>query len=98
MLCQWVLLNMADGFFQIFDPNNKRYEVPLQTPPTRHKVSSTDYDIKIQKSPFGLTIFRKSTGAIMYVCSFILPISYFLLRISRLPFHLGSSFLSDLIL
>ncbi|XP_056421060.1 sucrase-isomaltase, intestinal isoform X1 [Hyla sarda] len=55
--------------FKIYDPNEKRYEVPvpLNIPSTP---SSTDqgrlYDVEIVNNPFGIRIKRKSTGTIIW--------------------------------
>ncbi|XP_038174418.1 maltase-glucoamylase, intestinal isoform X2 [Arvicola amphibius] len=55
--------------FKIFDPNNKRYEVPvpLNIPAVPE---STDegrlYDVSIKENPFGIIISRKSTGTVIW--------------------------------
>ncbi|KAL8620862.1 hypothetical protein ACOMHN_047033 [Nucella lapillus] len=53
--------------FRIFDPNNKRYEVPmdLNTGSTPITPEKADYKVTLQSSPFGIQITRKSTGAIL---------------------------------
>uniref|UniRef100_F1SRR8 Maltase-glucoamylase 2 (putative) n=1 Tax=Sus scrofa TaxID=9823 RepID=F1SRR8_PIG len=55
--------------FKIYDPTNKRYEVPvsLNTPPS--PVGSTAdrlYDVRIQNNPFGIQIRRKSSGTVIW--------------------------------
>ncbi|KAG9494130.1 hypothetical protein GDO78_001786 [Eleutherodactylus coqui] len=55
--------------FKIYDPNNKRYEVPvpLNTPSTP---SSTGlgrlYDVEIVNNPFGIRITRRSTKTVIW--------------------------------
>uniref|UniRef100_A0A803TT01 P-type domain-containing protein n=1 Tax=Anolis carolinensis TaxID=28377 RepID=A0A803TT01_ANOCA len=55
--------------FKIYDPNNKRYEVPvpLFTP---NNPESTDadrlYQVEIVNNPFGIQIKRKSTGSVIW--------------------------------
>ncbi|XP_008581186.1 PREDICTED: maltase-glucoamylase, intestinal [Galeopterus variegatus] len=52
--------------FKIYDPNNKRYEVPvpLNIPDVPSSTSESQlYDVLIKKNPFGIEIRRKSTGA-----------------------------------
>ncbi|KAJ6660960.1 hypothetical protein lerEdw1_016980 [Lerista edwardsae] len=55
--------------FKIFDPNNKRYEVPvpLFTPssPTSTEASRL-YRVEIVNNPFGIQIRRTSTGAVIW--------------------------------
>ncbi|XP_054420203.1 probable maltase-glucoamylase 2 [Pteronotus mesoamericanus] len=55
--------------FKIYDPTNKRYEVPvpLNTPPS--PVGSPQnrlYDVKIQSNPFGIQIRRKASGTVIW--------------------------------
>ncbi|XP_057588529.1 probable maltase-glucoamylase 2 [Hippopotamus amphibius kiboko] len=55
--------------FKIYDPTNKRYEVPvpLNTPPS--PVGSPEnrlYDVKIQSNPFGIQIRRKSSSTVIW--------------------------------
>lgn len=47
---------------RIYDPMNKRYEVPLQVPVVQKKADTTDYDIKINDQPFSIMVTRKSSG------------------------------------
>lgn len=58
--------------FQIYDPNNKRYEVPLNLTkgPPNH-TGSGDYVVTLQQSPFGILIRRSSTGATLCVMGLI---------------------------
>lgn len=55
---------------KIYDPNNKRYEVPLDVPIVQTKVNDIDYNISINAKPFALIVTRKSTGALLYVLFF----------------------------
>ncbi|KAF5914482.1 hypothetical protein HPG69_016433 [Diceros bicornis minor] len=55
--------------FKIYDPTNKRYEVPvpLNTPPS--PVGSPEnclYDVRIQSNPFGIQIRRKSSNTVIW--------------------------------
>ena len=57
---------------QIVDPNNERYQVPVvninqpyQQSKYDAKDNNTDYQISINKSPFALKIYRKSTGKLL---------------------------------
>ncbi|KAL8576667.1 hypothetical protein ACOMHN_025142 [Nucella lapillus] len=54
--------------FRIFDPHNKRYEVPmdLNTSSSPIPPEKADYNVTLQNSPFGIQITRKSTGAILF--------------------------------
>ncbi|XP_069853023.1 uncharacterized protein [Dipodomys merriami] len=55
--------------FKIFDPNNKRYEVPvpLNIPSTPSSSSEARlYDVLIKENPFGIEIRRKSTGTVIW--------------------------------
>lgn len=47
---------------RIYDPANKRYEVPLQVPSVEKKANVTDYDVKVNQNPFSILITRKSSG------------------------------------
>ncbi|KAG8565064.1 hypothetical protein GDO81_012695 [Engystomops pustulosus] len=52
--------------FTIKDPNEKRYEVPIETPQrVKSQPSNVQYDVKINTEPFGLTVTRKSSGEIL---------------------------------
>lgn len=61
---------------KIIDPNNSRYEVPSlnRTQKSRPK-NDTDYQIFINENPFGIKIFRKSTGKIIIDTS-VAPLIY----------------------
>jgi hypothetical protein len=48
---------------KIYDPLNKRYEVPLQVPVVEKKADMTDYEVVVKSKPFSLLVTRKSTGA-----------------------------------
>uniref|UniRef100_A0A8C3XA55 P-type domain-containing protein n=1 Tax=Catagonus wagneri TaxID=51154 RepID=A0A8C3XA55_9CETA len=55
--------------FKIYDPTNKRYEVPvpLNTPPSPvGSPANRLYDVRIQNNPFGIQILRKSSGAVIW--------------------------------
>ena len=52
--------------FKIYDPANKRYEVPIETPDVQTKSSSLDYDVAFSDFPFGVAVTRKSTGAVVF--------------------------------
>jgi lysosomal alpha-glucosidase len=47
---------------RIYDPANKRYEVPLQVPIIENKADMTDYNVVINSIPFSIVVTRKSTG------------------------------------
>jgi len=47
---------------RIYDPANKRYEVPLQVPAVENKADMTDYNVVINSKPFSIVFTRKSTG------------------------------------
>lgn len=53
---------------QIFDPANKRYEVPvpldLPSPPEIQE-DKRMYLVNVTKQPFGIQVIRKSTGTVM---------------------------------
>uniref|UniRef100_A0A8C6T5C8 alpha-glucosidase n=1 Tax=Neogobius melanostomus TaxID=47308 RepID=A0A8C6T5C8_9GOBI len=51
--------------FKIWDPTTERYEVPvpLNVPPTPETdESKRTYEVKLTNNPFGIQVFRKSTG------------------------------------
>lgn len=50
---------------QIYDPNNKRYEVPIQTPTVSTQATERDYDVNVNTFPFGISVKRKSTNTVM---------------------------------
>lgn len=53
--------------FKIFDGASSRYEVPIKVPkPPGYRSSDVDYDVKFRKMPFGFTVTRKSSGAILF--------------------------------
>ncbi|XP_045144841.1 maltase-glucoamylase, intestinal [Echinops telfairi] len=55
--------------FKIYDPNNRRYEVPvpLNIPAAPSSTPSDRlYDVRIKENPFGIEITRKSTGNIIW--------------------------------
>ncbi|KAM9316521.1 sucrase-isomaltase, intestinal [Gastrophryne carolinensis] len=55
--------------FKIFDPNNKRFEVPvpINTPssPTSTEQNRL-YDVELTDNPFGIVIRRRSTGTVIW--------------------------------
>ncbi|XP_060052707.1 maltase-glucoamylase isoform X2 [Erinaceus europaeus] len=55
--------------FKIYDPNSKRYEVPIPLNLPRVPSSTSNgrlYDVQIVKNPFGIQIIRRSTGTIIW--------------------------------
>jgi hypothetical protein len=50
---------------RIYDPTNKRYEVPIPVPTVETKANVTDYIVSLNQSPFAIIIIRKSTGSIL---------------------------------
>lgn len=48
---------------RIYDPADKRYEVPLQVPIVENKADMTDYNVVINSKPFSIVVTRKSTNA-----------------------------------
>jgi hypothetical protein len=48
---------------RIYDPNNERYEVPLQVPVVEKKAAVTDYKVVVSSNPFAILVTRQSTGA-----------------------------------
>ena len=50
---------------QIYDPNNKRYEVPIVTPTVSTQATELDYDVNVNTFPFGISVKRKSTNTVM---------------------------------
>ncbi|CAF1263699.1 unnamed protein product [Adineta ricciae] len=51
---------------RIYDTEYKRYEVPLEVPIVVRKVDQTDYDVKVNPTPFSLLVTRKSTGVTLF--------------------------------
>lgn len=47
---------------RIYDPANKRYEVPIPVPVIEKKANMTDYNVVVNSKPFSLVVTRKSTG------------------------------------
>lgn len=54
--------------FKIFDPQERRYEVPLNVhkPSRLTDISDCDYTVSYVKEPFGLIVRRKSTNTIIF--------------------------------
>ncbi|XP_077980261.1 lysosomal alpha-glucosidase-like [Glandiceps talaboti] len=48
--------------FKIYDPNDGRYEVPIDTPKVTQKANLTDYEVKMSEKPFSLAVKRKSSN------------------------------------
>ncbi|KAM4874063.1 maltase-glucoamylase [Thomomys bottae] len=78
--------------FKIYDPSNKRYEVPIPLDIPSVPTSSSAgrlYDVLIKENPFGIEIRRKSTGTVIWD-SQVLGFTFndMFIRIStRLPSH-----------
>ncbi|EHB16913.1 Maltase-glucoamylase, intestinal [Heterocephalus glaber] len=54
---------------KIYDSTNKRYEVPvpLNTPPSPvDSLKNCLYDVRIQTTPFGIQVLRKSSGTVIW--------------------------------
>ncbi|XP_076451187.1 lysosomal alpha-glucosidase-like isoform X2 [Babylonia areolata] len=64
--------------FRIFDPHNKRYEVPMTLNTSSGTVPSeqTDYKVTLQSSPFGIQIVRRSNGVILFDSRNMAPLVY----------------------
>ncbi|KAG8523335.1 Maltase-glucoamylase, intestinal, partial [Galemys pyrenaicus] len=76
--------------FKIYDPNNKRYEVPvpLNIPAVPSSTPNSKlYDVIITNDPFGIKILRKSTGTAIWDSQLLgFTFSDMFIRIStRLP-------------
>ncbi|KAM5303222.1 putative maltase-glucoamylase 2 [Glossophaga mutica] len=55
--------------FKIYDPTNKRYEVPVPLNTPSSPVGSPEnrlYDVEIQSNPFGIQIRRKASGTVIW--------------------------------
>ncbi|XP_077980434.1 lysosomal alpha-glucosidase-like [Glandiceps talaboti] len=48
--------------FKIYDPNNQRYEVPIETPKVTKKVSQPNYEVDLQQEPFSIRVARFDPG------------------------------------
>jgi hypothetical protein len=55
---------------RIFDPNNQRFEVPLDVDQNKSKFKNdgimNDYYVSIVDEPFAIKVYRKSTQTLMY--------------------------------
>ncbi|XP_017358744.1 sucrase-isomaltase, intestinal [Cebus imitator] len=55
--------------FKIYDPQNKRYEVPVPLNLPTSPISTYEnrlYDVEIKENPFGIQIRRRSTGRVIW--------------------------------
>ncbi|XP_053512591.1 maltase-glucoamylase isoform X2 [Artibeus jamaicensis] len=55
--------------FKVYDPTNKRYEVPVPLNTPSSPVGSPEnrlYDVEIQNNPFGIQIRRNSSGTVIW--------------------------------
>ncbi|KAK2090614.1 hypothetical protein P7K49_031871 [Saguinus oedipus] len=55
--------------FKIYDPQNKRYEVPVPLNIPTTPISTYEnrlYDVEIKENPFGIQIRRRSTGRVIW--------------------------------
>ncbi|KAH0513128.1 Sucrase-isomaltase, intestinal [Microtus ochrogaster] len=55
--------------FKIYDPNNKRYEVPVPIDLPETPTSSYEnrlYDVEIKEKPFGIQVRRRSSGKLIW--------------------------------
>ena len=58
-----LLYESAQRFrLRIYDPTNKRFEVPLQVPVVPTKANVTDYEVSLTQAPFAILVKRRSTG------------------------------------
>ncbi|XP_067676211.1 lysosomal alpha-glucosidase-like [Haliotis asinina] len=55
--------------FKVYDPNNKRYEVPLPLNKGYGSPQNTDYTFNIDHNSFGFTVTRKSTNSVLFDAS-----------------------------
>ncbi|XP_014672592.1 PREDICTED: lysosomal alpha-glucosidase-like [Priapulus caudatus] len=75
--------------FKIYDPNEKRYEVPIETPRVAKAANVTDYIVTVRKMPFSFKVTRRSTQTVLFdtgVGNMIFA-DQFLQLSSRLPSH-----------
>uniref|UniRef100_A0A8C9WKT5 Maltase n=1 Tax=Scleropages formosus TaxID=113540 RepID=A0A8C9WKT5_SCLFO len=62
-------LRVEIKYLSIYDPANKRYEVPvpLNIPPTPEADPNKRlYDVEVNEQPFGIKVIRKSTGTVIW--------------------------------
>ncbi|XP_028817377.1 maltase-glucoamylase, intestinal isoform X2 [Denticeps clupeoides] len=54
--------------FKIYDPANKRYEVPvpLNLPSPETDEAKRLYEVRVNQQPFGIRVVRKSTGTVIW--------------------------------
>ena len=73
------MLCILYAFFQFFDPNNERYEVPekvVSIPTPTEPAQNPLYDVTFTNDPvFAFQVVRRSTGEILYV-DFTIPSKY----------------------
>ena len=61
-----IVIFISSGiFFQVYDPNNNRYEVPIVTPKVETEATSLDYSVTVTNFPFGIAVTRKSSGTVV---------------------------------
>uniref|UniRef100_A0A4W4FQF6 P-type domain-containing protein n=1 Tax=Electrophorus electricus TaxID=8005 RepID=A0A4W4FQF6_ELEEL len=57
--------NRLISVFQITDPANERYEVPIDVPVVKTRAPNPMYTVEFIKKPFGLIVKRKQNGAVL---------------------------------
>ncbi|RVE75910.1 hypothetical protein OJAV_G00003470 [Oryzias javanicus] len=57
------------------DPSNSRFEVPISVPNPTEKAENPGYVVEFSKQPFGITVRRRSTGALLLNTS-VAPLFY----------------------
>ncbi|KAL5018863.1 hypothetical protein ScPMuIL_004585 [Solemya velum] len=62
--------------FKIYDPNDKRYEVPVETPPFTTKAANPTYDVNFQAGDFKLIITRKGSGQVLFDTTDVVPLIF----------------------
>lgn len=55
----------ANVFLQLYDSNNKRYEVPVSMPKATSKASDPKYKVDFVRDPFSIKILRKDNDAVL---------------------------------
>ncbi|KAM7146422.1 lysosomal alpha-glucosidase isoform 2-T2 [Macrochelys suwanniensis] len=80
--------------FTLRDPANKRYEVPLETPKARGQITSKLYSVRFSADPFGLMVFRESSGQVLLNTT-VAPL-FFADQFLQISTSLPSQFISGL--